>query len=96
MPSSMLTSRMLAPPRTCSSATSAAAVQLPDLTRRANFFEPVTLVRSPIIWKLAVGPERQRLEAGVARDETWTSGDGTAGARGRGGRPATALAMARM
>ena len=52
MPSSMLTSTMLAPPRTCSIATAAASVKLPSLIRRANFFEPVTFVRSPIIWKL--------------------------------------------
>ena len=49
MPSSKLTSIMFAPPRTCSSATSVASVQLPSLIRRMNRFDPVTLVRSPII-----------------------------------------------
>ena len=47
--SSMLTSMMLAPPRTWSRATSAAAARSPDLTRRANRADPVTLVRSPTI-----------------------------------------------
>ena len=55
MPSSMLTSIRLAPPRTCSAATCAASAKLPLLIRRANFAEPVTLVRSPIIWKLLSG-----------------------------------------
>ena len=66
MPSSMFTSTMFAPPRTCSSATAAASVKLSSLMRRANFREPVTFVRSPIIWKLRVGPDGQRLEAGQA------------------------------
>ena len=47
--SSMLTSMMLAPPRTWSRATSAAVARSPDLTRRANRADPVTLVRSPTI-----------------------------------------------
>ena len=55
MPSSMLTSMMLAPPRTWSSATLAAPAQSSAFTSRSNFFEPVTLVRSPIIWKLLSG-----------------------------------------
>ena len=67
MPSSMLTSMMLAPPRTWSIATAAAPAQSLALTSRSNFFEPVTLVRSPIIWKLRVRPDDQRLESGEAR-----------------------------
>ncbi len=51
MPSSMLTSMMLAPPRTWSIATAAAPAQSFAFTSRSNFFDPVTLVRSPIIWK---------------------------------------------
>ena len=67
MPSSMLTSMMLAPPRTCSTATVAAPAQSLAFTSRSNFFEPVTLVRSPIIWKFESGPNDQRLEARQAR-----------------------------
>ena len=55
MPSSMLTSIMFAPPRTCSTATLTASVKLFDLISRANRADPVTLVRSPIIWKLLSG-----------------------------------------
>ena len=36
-------------------------------TSRSNFFEPVTLVRSPIIWKLVSGRIDERLQAGQAR-----------------------------
>ena len=70
MPSSMLTSMMLAPPRTWSSATCAASAQLPALIRRANFAEPVTLVRSPTIWKLESG----RMTSGSSPDSSvrWT------------------------
>ena len=64
IPSSMLTSRMFAPPRTCSSAIAAASPNWPLVTMRANRFEPVTLVRSPIMMKFAVGADGQRFEAG--------------------------------
>ncbi len=55
IPSSMFTSRRLAPPRTWSSATSAAWAKSSALIRRRNRAEPVTFVRSPIIWKLLSG-----------------------------------------
>ena len=55
MPSSMLTSTRFAPPRTCSAATAAASAYCSSLISRANRFDPVTLVRSPIIWKLLSG-----------------------------------------
>ncbi len=45
---SMFTSRMLAPPRTWSSATSTAAWKSPASTSRRKRAEPVTFVRSPI------------------------------------------------
>ncbi len=52
MPSSMLTSMMFAPASTCSRATATASSNCPPRISRANFFEPVTLVRSPIMMKL--------------------------------------------
>ena len=54
-PSSMLTSMMFAPPSTCSRATATACSNCPSRISRANFFEPVTLVRSPIMMKLLSG-----------------------------------------
>ena len=45
----MLTSSMLAPLRTWSSATSTAASKSPDSIKRRNFALPVTFWRSPII-----------------------------------------------
>jgi hypothetical protein len=45
----MLTSSMLAPLRTWSSATSTAASKSPDSIKRRNFALPVTFCRSPII-----------------------------------------------
>ena len=56
---------------------------------RAKRREPVTLVRSPIIWKLLSG----RMVS-VSRPENCVNGSGD-GAR-RGARPATAFATARM
>ena len=64
MPSSMLTSMMLAPPRTWSIATVAAPGQSFAFTSRSNFFDPVTLVRSPIIWKFESG----RMTSGSSPD----------------------------
>ena len=55
MPSSMFTSIRLAPFRTCSAATCTASPMLPVLISRANLADPVTFVRSPIIWKLLSG-----------------------------------------
>ena len=60
----MLTSTRLAPPRTCSSATSAAAAYWSSLISRANRFEPVTFVRSPIFWKF----ESSRMMSGSSAD----------------------------
>ena len=54
-PSSMLTSRILAPPSTWSRATARASSKLPLLMRRANRLEPVMFVRSPITTKLVSG-----------------------------------------
>ena len=53
---SMLTSRMFAPPRTCSSATSTAPAKSPASTSRRKRAEPVTFVRSPISTKPVSGP----------------------------------------
>ena len=52
----MLTSSRLAPPRTCSSATSTAPWWSSASISRRNRAEPVTLVRSPIITKPVSGP----------------------------------------
>ena len=52
----MLTSRMFAPPRTCSSATSTAPVKSSPSIRRRKRAEPVTFVRSPISTKPVSGP----------------------------------------
>ena len=53
---SMFTSRMFAPPCTCSSATSTAPWRSPASISRRNLAEPVTFVRSPIITKPVSGP----------------------------------------
>jgi hypothetical protein len=49
MPSSMQMSRTLAPFSTCCRATLTASSYLPSLISLANFGEPATLVRSPIM-----------------------------------------------
>src|SRR5580658_1280173 len=51
MPSSMQMSRTLAPFSTCWRATLTASSNLPCFTSLANFGEPATLVRSPIMMK---------------------------------------------
>ncbi len=51
MPSSMQMSMTLAPFSTCWRATLTASSYLPSLTSLANFGEPATLVRSPIMMK---------------------------------------------
>ena len=53
-PSSMLTSTIWAPFSTCWRATSTAAAKSPAMTNFLNLADPVTLVRSPILTKLAV------------------------------------------
>ena len=87
--SSMLTSMRLAPPRTWSRATSAAAARSPDLTRRANRADPVTLVRSPTIRNV---PSRTVRVSSPLNRLPGASPAGTA----RGATPSTARAMAAM
>ena len=53
--SSMFTSRICAPLSTCCLATDNASSYLFSLIRRANFFDPVTLVLSPTFTKLVSG-----------------------------------------
>ena len=83
----MLTSSRLAPPLTCSSATSPALWKSFASMSRRNFAEPVTLVRSPTTTNPVSGPITKG-----SRPEKRGSFDGP-GTR-RGGRPATARAMA--
>ena len=59
MPSSMLTSMMLAPAFDLLAGDGHGFSNWPARTMRANFFEPVTFVRSPIISEVAVRPQRQ-------------------------------------
>ncbi len=54
-PSSMLTSRMFAPPSTWSRATASASSYFSSRISRANRFEPVMLVRSPTMMKFVSG-----------------------------------------
>ena len=63
----MLTSMMFAPPSTCCRAMETASARLPSRTSRANFREPETLVRSPIIVKVLSGRMHVRLQAAVTR-----------------------------
>ena len=53
--SSMFTSNICAPLSTCCLATDSASSNLFSLIKRANFFEPVTLVLSPTFTKLVSG-----------------------------------------
>ena len=53
--SSIFTSIICAPLSTCWRATDKASSYLFSLIKRANFFEPVTLVRSPTFTKLVSG-----------------------------------------
>src|SRR5215469_1283860 len=83
---SMLTSSRLAPPRTCSRATSTAAWLSSASISRRNLAEPATLVRSPIITNPVSGPISKvssPLNLVLVR----------AGGMMRGGSPATAAAM---
>ena len=80
----MFTSRRLAPPRTCSSATSTAPAKSSASMSRRKRAEPVTFVRSPIITKPVSGPisnGSSPLNRGAARlsgtclgDCPWVSG----------------------
>ena len=85
----MFTSRMFAPPRTWSSATSTAVEKSPFLISRANFADPVTFVRSPAIWKLLSG----RMVSGSSPLNC--VGRGSSGTA-RTGAPLTASAMEAM
>ena len=86
--SSMFTSISWAPLPTCSRAISTASSSAPAAMSRANLREPVTFVRSPTLTKALPGggmtsgarPDRRVVPAG--------------GGIGRGGNPATALAIA--
>ena len=60
----MLTSMTWAPFSTCWRATPSASSNWPLRIRRANAFEPVTLVRSPMLTKSDPSPSSHRLEAG--------------------------------
>ena len=90
-PSSMLTSRRFAPPRTWSSATSTAVVMSPALIKLRNFAEPATFVRSPIIWKFDSG----RIASGSSPLKYETSSPEKSGTS-RGALPSTAFAISRM
>ena len=82
MPSSMLTSRMLAPPRTCSSATSAAAVAVARLDQARELLRAGDVGALADHLEVGVGPDRQR-SRGRRSATDCASGDGTAGTRPR-------------
>ena len=82
----MFTSIRLAPPRTCSSATSTASWNSPASISRRNFAEPVTFVRSPTTTK----PVSGRMTNG-SRPEKRGSRVGSGTRRGRS--PSTARAI---
>ena len=63
--SSMFTSRMLAPPRTCSSATSAACAKSPARDQAPEPRRPGDVGALADHLEVAVGADGQRLEAGV-------------------------------
>ncbi len=67
MPSSMLMSMICAPFSTCCRATASASSYSPARISLENLGEPVTLVRSPMLTKLRVRPERQRLQSAEPR-----------------------------
>ena len=89
MASSMFTSMMFAPLRTCSVATSSAVVKSSARIRSAKRRDPVTLVRSPIMVKLASG---RRISGSRPARRVSPSGCGM----GRGALPSAAAATARM
>ena len=66
MASSMFTSITFAPDSTCCRATATASSNFSPRISRENFFEPVILVRSPIVRKLLSGRMIKRLEAAEA------------------------------
>ncbi len=85
----MLTSSRLAPPRTCSSATSTAAWWSPASISRRNRAEPVTLVRSPTMRNPVSAPGFNGSRP-LNRDIAGTA------ATGRGASPETAAASRAM
>ena len=89
MPSSMLTSITLAPASTCSRATATASSYFSFRISRENFFEPVTLVRSPIMMKLLSGRS-------VSGSKPLNRISGSMRGRRRGAVLETASAIARM
>ena len=88
-PSSMLMSRTCAPLSTCCNATLSASWYFPSRMSLANFAEPVTLVRSPILTKLLSG----RMVSGSM---PLSCVYGLASGMMRGGRPLTASAIAQI
>jgi len=90
MASSMLTSMSCAPPSTWLRATSRASSYFSSRIRRLKRAEPVTLVRSPTLTKSESGPMLK-----ASRPDRRVRGGSSRRGR-RGGRSATASAMARM
>ena len=89
MPSSMFTSSTLAPPRTCSSATSTAPVKSSASISRRKRADPVTFVRSPTITKPVSAST-------VNGSRPAKRGSGEWAGTSLGGSPATASAIAAM
>ena len=69
IPSSMLISKICAPPSTCSRATEIASSNFSSRIKRANFFDPVTLQRSPILTNLV----NSVISKGSKPDNCWFS-----------------------
>ena len=95
IPSSMQMSMMLAPFSTCCSAIATASLYLSSLMSFANFGEPATFVRSPIIRKLPTccvnASEPERRSGSAAPVENFVSSRNS-----RGLLAATAFAIAAM
>jgi hypothetical protein len=68
-----------------------ASAKFPERISRANFAEPVTFVRSPIIWKLLSGRMVR-----VSRPESWVRWTPAGLSTDLGGSAATAWPMAAM
>ena len=87
----MFTSSMFAPPRTWSTATSAASGYCPPSISRRNRAEPVTLVRSPTTTKPVSAPTTN----GSSPLNRGSPSSGDRSGTSRGGRSRTRSAMAR-
>ncbi len=102
IPSSMQMSMTLAPLSTCWRATATASSYFPSLISFANFGEPATLVRSPIMMKEPIccvnGCEPDRRSGARRLGRTGAAADGPAARRrcAAGGRSASARAIAAM